>query len=55
MAACDLVITNEDDLPRLQKKAAELLEELRLREQNTAKEQNRILVGLWGPVEGNGR
>lgn len=47
MAACDLVIANEDDLPRLHEKAADLIEKLRLLEQEKREEQSRALVRLW--------
>ncbi|MEG6503038.1 dephospho-CoA kinase, partial [Desulfovibrio sp. 1214_IL3152] len=49
MAACDLVIANEDDLPRLHEKAADLIEKLRLLEQEKREEQSRTLVRLWTP------
>ena len=47
MDACDMVITNEDDLPRLQERAAGLVEKLRLLEQEKKEEQARTLGRLW--------
>lgn len=47
MGACDMVITNEDDLPRLQEKAAGLVEKLRLLEQEKKEEQARTLGRIW--------